>query len=37
MKGDLQTCCIFDDQLIDNKKISDWFIRSRKKIVLISF
>ena len=31
IKGDLQTCCIFDDQLIDNKKISDWFIRSRKK------
>ena len=31
IKGDLQTCCIFDDQLTDNKKISDWFIRSRKK------
>ena len=30
IKGDLQTC-IFDDQLTDNKKISDWFIRSRKK------
>ena len=27
----MQTCCIFDDQLTDNKKISDWFIRSRKK------
>ena len=37
IKGDLQTCCIFDDQLTDNRKISDWFIRSRKKIVLISF
>ena len=37
IKGDLQTCCIFDDQLSDDKKISDWFIRSRKKIVLISF
>ena len=31
IKGDLPTCCIFDDQLTDNKKISDWFIRSRKK------
>ena len=31
IKGDLRTCCIFDDQLTDNKKISDWFIRSRKK------
>ena len=31
IKGDFQTCCIFDDQLTDNKKISDWFIRSRKK------
>ena len=31
IKGDLQTCCIFDDQLTDNKNISDWFIRSRKK------
>ena len=32
IKGNLQTCCIFDDQLSDNKKISDWFIRSRKKL-----
>ena len=31
IKGDLQSCCIFDDQLTDNKIISDWFIRSRKK------
>ena len=31
IKGDLQSCCIFDDQLSDDKKISDWFIRSRKK------
>ena len=31
IKGDFQTCCIFDDHLIDNKKISDLFIRSRKK------
>ena len=31
IKGDFQTCCIFDDQLTDNKIISDWFIRSRKK------
>ena len=37
IKGDLQTCCIFDDQLSDNEKISDWFIRSRKKIVQIYF
>ena len=37
IKGNLQTCCIFDDQLVDNKKIMDWFIRSRKKIVVISF
>ena len=37
IKGNLQTCCIFDDQLSDDKKISDWFIRSRKKIVLTSF
>ena len=36
IKGDLQTC-VFDDQLLDDKKISDWFIRSRKKIVLIFF
>ena len=31
IKGNFQTCCIFDDQLTDNKKISDWFIRSRKR------
>ena len=31
IKGDFQACCIFDDQLTDNKNISDWFIRSRKK------
>ena len=31
IKGDFQTGCIFDDQLTDNKIISDWFIRSRKK------
>ena len=37
IKRNLQTCCIFDDQLSDYKKISDWFIRSRNKIVLISF
>ena len=37
IKGDSLSCCIFDDQLSDDKKISDWFIRSRKKIVLISF
>ena len=37
IKGDLQTYCIFEYQLSDDKKISDWFIRSRKKIVLISF
>ena len=32
IKGNLQTCCIFDDQLSDDKKIMDWFIRSRKKL-----
>ena len=31
IKGNLQACCIFDDQLSDDKKIMDWFIRSRKK------
>ena len=31
IKGDFQSCCVFDDQLTDNKAISDWFIRSRKK------
>ena len=33
IKRNLQTCCIFDDQLSDDKKIMDWFIRSRKKIL----
>ena len=37
IKGNLQACCIFDDQLSDCKKIMDWLIRSRKKIVQISF
>ena len=31
IKGNLQTCCIFNDQLSDDKKISDWSIRPRKK------
>ena len=31
IKGNLQTCYIFDDQLSDDKKISDWFIRNKKK------
>ena len=31
IKGNLQTC-IFDDQLSDDRKIMDWFIRSRKKL-----
>ena len=31
IKGNLQTACIFDDQLSDDKKIMEWFIRSRKK------
>ena len=30
-KGNLQTCCIFDDQLSNDKKIIYWFICSRKK------
>ena len=37
IKGNLQTCCIFDDQLSDDKKIMDWFVRSLKKIVVIFF
>ena len=37
IKGNLQTCCIFDDQLSDDKKISDWFIRSRKKLLKFLF
>ena len=31
IKANLQTACIFDNQLSDDKKIMDWFIRSRKK------
>ena len=31
IKENLQTFCIFDDQLSDDKKIMYWFIRSRKK------
>ena len=31
IEGYLQTCCIFDGQLSDDKKISDWFIRRRKE------
>ena len=36
-KSNLQTCCIFDDQLSDDKKIMDWFIRSRKKLFKFLF
>ena len=31
LKGNLQAASIFDDQLSDDTKILDWFIRSRKK------
>ena len=29
--GNKQVCCIFDDLISDNKYISQWFVRSRKK------
>ena len=32
-----QVCCIFDDLIKDNNYINEWFIRSRKKIVVIFF
>ena len=31
MKGKYQSCCIFDDLITDDKKIMEWFVRSRKK------
>ena len=31
IKGNYQSCCIFDDLIIDDKKIMEWFVRSRKK------
>ena len=29
--GKYQSCCIFDDLITDDKKIMEWFVRSRKK------
>ena len=37
MTGKYQSCCIFDDLITDDKKIMEWFVRSRKKIAVISF
>ena len=31
IKGKYQSCCIFDDLISDDKKIMEWFVRSRKK------
>ena len=31
MKGNYQSCCIFDNLITDDKKIMEWFVRSRKK------
>ena len=31
IKGNYQSCCIFDDLITDDKKIMEWFVRSRKK------
>ena len=31
IKGNCQSCCIFDDLITDDKKIMEWFVRSRKK------
>ena len=31
IKGKYQSCCIFDDLITDDKKIMEWFVRSRKK------
>ena len=35
--GKKQVCTIFDDLFKDNEYINKWFVRSRKKIVLIFF
>ena len=32
MTGKYQSCCIFDDLIADDKKIMEWFVRSRKKL-----
>ena len=31
IKEKYQSCCIFDDLISDDKKIMNWFVRSRKK------
>ena len=31
VNGKYQSCCIFDDLITDDKKIINWFVRSRKK------
>ena len=36
IKEKYQSCSIFDDLITDDKKIMEWFVRSRKKIVVIS-
>ena len=35
--GKKQVCVIFDDLIKDNNYINEWFVRSRKKIVVIFF
>ena len=30
IRGNYQSCCIFDDLITDDKKIMEWFVRSRK-------
>ena len=37
IKGNLQSCCIFDDQLSDDKKIMDWFITITQKKLFSNF
>ena len=36
IKGKYQSYCIFDDLIIDDKKIMEWFVRSREKNSVIS-
>ena len=33
--GKKQVCCIFDDLIKDNNYINEWFVRSRKKNLVI--
>ena len=32
IKGKYKSCCRFDDLITDDKKIMEWFVRSRKKL-----